>query len=64
MQFSGHVLISNQKILVKERTNKTYVSLKLRNSGSDGHFLTDESLYLSQEPEQVERLKSGGVIKC
>ena len=64
MQFSGHVIINKQKIKVLVRTTKTYVSLKLRNSGDDGHFLADESIYLGQEPKQVELLKSGEVIKC
>ncbi len=64
MQFSGHIIVKKEKILVLARTTKTYVSLKLRNSGGDGHFLTDESIYLSQEPKQVELLKSGEVIKC
>lgn len=64
MQFLGHVIINKQKIKVLVRTTKTYVSLKLRNSGNDEHFLADESTYLGQEPKQFELLKSGEVIKC
>ena len=64
MQFSGHVIANNQKVKVLVRTKKTYVSLKLRERGVDGHFLEDESIYLSQEIEQLELLKSGKVIKC
>ena len=64
MQFSGHIIVNNQKILVLARTTQTYVSKKLKNSGSEGHFLADESIDLCQEPEQVELLKSGEVIKC
>ncbi len=64
MQFSGQIIVNNQKILLLVRTSNTYVSLKLRNSHSDGHFLADESIYLCQESEKVELLKSGEVVKC
>ena len=55
---------TSRKLKFSLLTTKTYVSLKLRNSGEDGHFLTDESIYLGQELKQVELLKSGKVIKC
>ena len=64
MQFLGHVIVNKQKTKVLVRTKKTYVSLKLRESGVDGTFLSDESIYLTQEPEQERLLKSGKVIKC
>ncbi len=66
MQFSGHVIVNEEKITVLVRTSAYYVSLKLKTSGKDGHFLEDESIYLS-EPDSakvVELLKSGKVIKC
>ena len=64
MQGIGYILIGKEKIRVLWRTDsKTYVSLKLRKSGADGNLFSDESDFLADRPDLVERLRKGDVLK-
>lgn len=71
MQTTGYLLINGEKFKVLMRTKKVlgdkfchYSLFKLRTSGKDGNFFTDESIHLADNPELVERLKNGEVITC
>ena len=65
MQDTGYLIVNGQKILVLRRTNLAAcaVSLKLRTSGKDGMFLSDESKYLEQDADCLKALQSGKVIR-
>lgn len=63
MQGIGHILIDKEKIKILWRTNlKTYVAIKLRKSGQDGMLLTEESEYLRENQESLNKLKAGKVL--
>lgn len=62
MQYTGYLLINNKKIKVLVREGKTYRSLKIRQSGVDGNFLSDESDYLASYPSLIRELKNGSQI--
>ena len=74
MQQLAHLKIDGKTIKVLARTvvlNKRgakydgfYVALKLRKSGDLGNELSDESLYLKDEPEKLSQLLEGKVVKC
>lgn len=62
MQYTGYLLINNEKIKVLVREGKTYRSLKIRQSGVDSNFLSDESDYLASYPSLIRELKNGSQI--
>ena len=66
MQTIGHLKLNGEiiKVLLRPNFAGHYVALKIRKSGSDGQYLSDESIYLQECPEKVSELKSGKVIKC
>lgn len=62
MQYTGYLLVNNEKIKVLIREGKTYRSLKVRQSGVDGNFLSDESDHLASYPSLIRELKNGSQI--
>jgi hypothetical protein len=68
MQCAGYMIIHRRKWLVLLRVHKTYVALRLRDSGRDGIHLTDEQKYFEADtPEtrwNLKKLRAGLVIKC
>jgi len=70
MQQLGYVKIDDKEIkilarLIKmRRSDGFYVSLKIRKSGDLGKELSDEALYLKDEPEKLSALLDGKVVKC
>lgn len=62
MQFTAHVIVNNEKVKVLARPAKHHICLKLRTSGTDGQFLEDESIFLSEESEHFQSLKAGETI--
>ncbi|MDJ0570311.1 MAG: hypothetical protein QNJ53_14890 [Pleurocapsa sp. MO_192.B19] len=62
MQFSGHVIVNGEKIKVLARVSSTNHSLRIRQSGSDGQFLEDEAVWLSEDTQALSALKSGQTI--
>lgn len=70
MQTTGYIIIDNKKILVLIRDGKKLDKfcriklIKLRKSGEDGYFMTDESDFLNESPDLIKRLKGGDVIEC
>lgn len=69
MQSFGHVIVGNEKILVLIRKGKKIdkfcyaVRLKRRISGSDGTFLSDESEYLSDNPDSLDALRNDKTVE-
>lgn len=65
MQDAAHVIVKGQKVLVLRRVNlaANYVSLKVRKTGQAGMYLPDESAHLEQNPDALEKLLNGKVIK-
>lgn len=65
MQTTGYVQINGQKVLVLVRQGKHFRSLKIRKSGKEGSFFTDESDFLSLPENQnlANDLINGRVIK-
>lgn len=65
MQDLAHLIINSKKVLVLRRLNSFghYVSLKKRASGKDGTYLPDESYYLEDNPNLLNKLLSGEVVK-
>ena len=64
MQFTGYLKIKNKKILVLVRQRRYGRCLKIRKSGRDGVFLSDESDFLADRPDLLTRLKDGETICC
>ena len=71
MQTTGYLLVNGEKIKVLMRIKKIpgdkfchYVLFKLRKTGKDGCFFSDESDYLADEPKKVKRLKDGETVMC
>ncbi len=66
MQTIGHIQVLGEqiKVLVRPNIKGGYVSLKKRKTGKLGTFLVEESLFLMDEPEEVERLLEGKVVYC
>jgi len=68
MQDASHLLINGQKILVLRRLVQRRefhgVALKLRKSGKDGNECTDESLYLAEDPDLLQKLLNDEVVYC
>lgn len=58
----ANIDVLGEKYLVLCRDNKYSRSLKLRKSGSEGVNLTDEGIFLSHNPDILEKLKAGKVI--
>lgn len=63
MQYTGHVMVDGQIVLVLVRTKRHSHQLKLRQSGQPGRRLTDEEIFLEQDTEQMQRLMAGKVIE-
>ena len=65
MQDAAHVIVNGQRILVLRRVNlaANCVSLKVRNTGQAGMYLPDESAHLEENPDALEKLLDGKVIK-
>jgi hypothetical protein len=57
------MIIAGEKIKVLYRSMKYGVCCKIRMIGRDGHELSDEALFLSENPERLRELKEGKVIK-
>jgi hypothetical protein len=70
MQQLGYLKIDGKEIRVLARLTKIrrsdgfYVSLKIRKSGELGKEMSDEALYLKDEPEKMSALLAGEVVKC
>lgn len=70
MQQLGYLKIDDKEIKVLARLTKMrcsdgfYVSLKIRRSGELGKEMSDEALYLKDEPEKLSALLKGEVVKC
>ena len=66
MQNIGYIIDkrTNEKIKVLWRytSGSTYVSFKLRKTGTDGNHLIDEEIFLNENPDFLDRLKAGEVI--
>ena len=65
IQYFGYLEISNEKVKVLVRDTKTTRFLKIRRSGADDAFLSDESIFLG-EPENrhlLDKLFDNAVIK-
>lgn len=58
----GNIIVAGEKYLVLVRDNKYSRSLKLRKTGGDGSNLTDEGIFLNQQPKLLKELKEGKVI--
>lgn len=69
MQQLAHVIVNGETIKVLARLVKMrksdgfYVAMKLRNSGELGKEMTSEAEYLKAEPQKLQELLSGKVIK-
>lgn len=67
IQSHAHLIVRGEKILVLQRTvwgkYNRYRDLKLRKSGTDGDELTDESYFLEERPDILEKLRAGEVIR-
>jgi len=61
-QYIGYLLINKEKIKVLVKEGKTYRSLKIRETGSDGNFLQRESDLFSNYPSMIRELKMGRQI--
>ena len=64
MQTIGFLLVDGVKYLVLVREHKTYRSFKIRITGKNGNFFSDESIYLQNNPQIVDKLINGEVISC
>ena len=70
MQQLGYLKIDGKEIKVlawltkMRRSDGFYVSLKIRKSGELGKEMSDEALYLKDEPEKLSALLKGEVVKC
>lgn len=62
MQFSAHLVINGETVKVLVRESKTRRQLKLRNTGTAGVFLEDESRFLAEDDERIQLLKEGNVV--
>lgn len=64
VQDLGYVIVDNEIILVLFRSRPRGRTLKLRSSqsGERGQYLEDESYFLEDNPDYVEKLLNGGVI--
>ncbi len=72
MQSHGFIIDkrTEEQILVLMRIGKRIdkfnhvIDLKIRKGQNRGQYFSDESDYLNQNPEMIDRLKSGEVIYC
>jgi hypothetical protein len=55
---------TGEKILCLVRQGSYGRYLKRRKSGKEGFHLTDEEIFLNEERERMDRLKSGENIFC
>jgi hypothetical protein len=58
----GYIKSGDKNIKVLYRIHKTYIAIKIRLSGSLGNLLEDESYYLNEHPDLIDRLQNGRVI--
>lgn len=65
IQYTGYIKILNEKIKVLVRETNNTRSLKIRKSGLDGNFLSDESIFLGELENKylLDKLINGCVIK-
>jgi len=62
MQGHGYLMIKDKKILILVRSKKYSRALKLRFTGSDGHYFETESIFLSENKKTLDNLLAGNVI--
>jgi hypothetical protein len=62
MQFTGFLIINEEKIKVLVQESKTARRLKVRSQGSYGAYLSDESTFLQENKGLFQELKSGKTI--
>ena len=66
MQGTAHVIVNGEKILILWRLSKKKHdwgrAVKIRKSGKDGMFLTDESNFLTERQDLVEKIKNGIIV--
>ena len=63
-QTIGHIEVDGKKTLVLLRTKRFSRQLKLRKSGQDGIWLSDEEIHLRANPAIFHRLLAGEVIEA
>ena len=65
MQGHGYLMIEDKKILILFRSKKYTRALKLRFTGSDGHYFKSESIFLSEleNKKTLDNLLAGKVIE-
>lgn len=62
VQTTGYILNGQNKIKLLIRSGKTYRTLKVRTTGSDGHHFSDEEIFLADNPEILEKLLAGNTV--
>ncbi|MBA7521665.1 hypothetical protein ES705_13776 [subsurface metagenome] len=65
MQGHGYLMIKDKKILILARNKKYTRCLKLRLTGSNGHYFKSESIFLSEleNKKTLDNLLAGKVIE-